>query len=40
MKKKLQSFKLVKFYSDPYIETCENWSVLALFLFGLIYLVG
>jgi hypothetical protein len=40
MKKKLQSFKLAKFRADPYVETCENWSVLVLFLFGLVYLVG
>lgn len=36
----MKSFKLVGFYSTPQVESHENWSVLALFLLGLVYLVA
>jgi hypothetical protein len=36
----MKSFQLVGFYRDPKVESHENWSVLTLFLLGLVYLVG
>jgi len=36
----IESFKLAGFYCNPKVESCENWSVLALYLLGLVYLVG
>jgi hypothetical protein len=37
---KVRSFHLAGFYCNPQVESHENWSVLVLFLFGLIYLTA
>ncbi len=35
---RVQSFKLAGFYCNPQIETHENWSILTLFIFTLVFL--